>query len=308
MFWWAVLRLGVAVAERVPGVPLYAVGRLIAWLLAAAPSTTRNRLRRNLARASGESLTSPRLDRLVREAYATQVANYLDLLRYRRISEQEIARTFTTTGPGWDAFRAAGASGKGMVLVTAHFGRIERLNHFLAQFRFPTTLPVERLRPARLFELVCALRAHRGVNLVPHDAGLRPCLRALSKGHVVALFAEWDPTGRGVPVRLFGAEALIPPGPAFLALRSGAPLFVGFDAPGARAGHHEAYLETPVEATPTGDLDRDVAALSQKIAEIFERHIARHPGRWVMFHDIFGGGVSQSARPADREAPAKTHA
>ncbi|HEU5316205.1 MAG TPA: lysophospholipid acyltransferase family protein [Chloroflexota bacterium] len=296
------LRAGVAVAERAPGAPLYALGRAIAPLLAATPSGARNRLRRNLARASGESLGSRRLDSLVREAYVTQVANYLDLLRYRRISVEEIARTYVATGPGWEPFLAAGRAGKGAVLVTAHFGRIERLNHFLAQFQLPTTLPVERLQPERLFELVCSLRAHRGVNLVPHDAGLRPCLRALSRGHVVALFAEWDPTGRGVPVSLFGAEAHLPPGPAFLALRSGAPLFVGLDLPGDEPGHHQGYLEPPIEIPRSGDLERDVGRVTQAIAALFERHLARDPGRWVMFHDIFRTDVSQSAPLTGREA------
>jgi lauroyl/myristoyl acyltransferase len=297
MIWWALIAVGVAVAERVPGEPLYALGRLVAWVLASVPSATRTRLRRNLSRASGESLTSRQLDRLVGEAYALQVANYIDLLRYRRIGPDEIARSYTATGPGWEEFLTASRAGRGAVLVTAHFGRIERLNHFLAQFQLPTTLPVERLRPPQLFDLVSRLRAQRGVNLVPHDAGLRPCLRALARGDVVALFAEWDPTGHGVPVRLFGAEAYLPPGPAFLALRSGAPIFVGLDLPGERPGTHEGYLEPALRAVATGNMDDDVGRVTQEIAARFERHIARHPGRWVMFHDVFSSGVSQSARP-----------
>jgi lauroyl/myristoyl acyltransferase len=226
------------------------------------------------------------------------VANYLDLLRIRTLSVPDVARRFTLEGPGWGPFLARVRGGGGAVLVTPHFGRIELLNHCLAQFALPTTLPVERLRPERLFALVSALRKSTGVHLVPHDAGLRPWLRALGAGHVVALFAEWDPSGRGIPVRFFDGDAHFPPGPAFLALRGNAPLFVGLCLPGSSDDRYVAYMEAPVEIERTDSLDADVTALTQDVASLFEAHIARHPGRWVMFHDLWAGGVSQSAAPS----------
>ena len=298
MIWWVVLSLGVRVAERVPPAALYGLGRLAAWLLSVLPTAPRTRLRRNLARAAGLSLADRRLDGYVRSAYETQVANYLDLLRIRSVPIEEVARSFALEGPGWGPFLERVRGGQGVVLVTSHFGRIELLNHCVAQFGLPTTLPVERLRPERLYALVSRLRSHTGVQLVAHDAGLRPWLRALAAGHIVAFFADWDPSGRGVPVQLFGAEAHFPPGPAFVALRGRAPLFVGLWLPGESSDRHVAYLEAPLFPERSGSLDGDVQALTQQVATIFERHISRHPGRWVMFHDLWAGGVSQSAAQA----------
>ena len=300
MSWWLLFAAGSRLAERLPAPIVYSVGSVIARLLAVVPSAPRGRLRRNLARAAGVSLGDRRLNALVISAYATQVANYLDLLRIRSLSVPDVARRFTLEGPGWEPFLARVRGGGGAVLVTPHFGRIELLNHCLAQFALPTTLPVERLRPERLYAFVSELRRTTGVNLVPHDAGLRPWLRALAAGHVVALFAEWDPSRSGVPVRFFGGEAHFPPGPAFLALRGKAPLFVGLWLPGPSRDRYIAFLEAPIEIERSGSLDADVSKLTQKVAATFEAHIARHPGRWVMFHDLWAGGVSQSAatRPA----------
>jgi KDO2-lipid IV(A) lauroyltransferase len=295
MLWWALLSAGVVLAERTPPSLLYGAGRAVAGLLAALPTAARNRLQRNLARVTGLSLGDRRLDQLVRWVYATQVANYLDLLRIRKLSVPEVAGRFRLEGPGWAPFVEHVRSGKGAVLVTPHFGRIEQLNHCLAQFRLPTTLPVERLKPERLYALVSRLRGRTGVRLAPHDLGPRPWLRALREGHVVALFAEWDPSGRGVPVRFFDGEARFPPGPAFLALRGGAPLYVGLWLPGETPERYVAYLYAPLEIERSGDVDRDVQALTQRIATHFERHIRDHPGCWVMFHDLWAGGVSESA-------------
>src|SRR5687767_14429719 len=100
MLWWALLSGGVVLAERVPAPLLSAIGRTVAWLLATLPTAPRNRLRRNLARVTGYSLGDRRLDRCVRQAYATQVANYLDLLRIRVLAVPHVARRFTLEGPG----------------------------------------------------------------------------------------------------------------------------------------------------------------------------------------------------------------
>lgn len=276
-------------------VVLYSLGRGVARALAIAPSAPRDRLRRNLARVTGFSLGDSRLNAPVRGVYETQVANYLDLLRIRRVLVPEVAQRFRLEGPGWQPFLERVRSGSGAVLVTPHFGRIELLNHCLAQFEFPTTLPVERLRPERLFNLVSTLRTHTGVHLIPHDAGLRPWLRALADGHVVALFAEWSPSGDGVPVRYFGAEAHFPPGPAFIALRADVPVFVGLWLPGETPDSFIAYMEAPLALQKSGSLEHDVREATQRVARLFEGHIARDPGYWVMFHDVWQGGVSQSA-------------
>lgn len=295
MVWWAVFAAGAWLAERLPEGLVYLGGRVVARVIVLLPVAPRERLRRNLSRASGEALGSARLSVLVRLAYATQLTNYIDLMRSRRISEAEVAGAMRAGGPGWDALLSAVRGKRGAIIVTAHFGRMELLNHFLAQFRLPITLPVERLRPERLFDLISALRRYKGLQLVPHDAALRACLRALQRGEAVALFADWDPTGQGVPVRFFGAAARFPAGPAFLALRAGAPVFVGMALPGeARAGF-QVWVELPLSVARTDDFDANLQTLTQEIADSLERHIRREPGRWVMFHDLWAGGVSQSA-------------
>lgn len=303
MFWWALFSAGVRLAELLPARMLYGAGAAVARVLASAPSPARDRLRRNFSRVTGQSPSSSAVARLVREAYSLQVANYVDLMRTRRISRAEVEARYTTTGPGWAAMVSAVQEGRGCVLVTPHFGRIELLNHVLATFDLPTALPVERLRPERLFQLVCALRAFRGATPIPHDAGVRPWLRAIGQGHLVALFAERDPSGGGVPVQFFGREARFPPGPAFLALRTGAPLLVGYDLPGDRPNTAYAEIDAPLKLARNGDMEADVRAATQQIAAHFERHIRAHPGRWVMFHDMWPGDVSESGRIQVASAP-----
>ncbi|HEX2034948.1 MAG TPA: lysophospholipid acyltransferase family protein [Chloroflexota bacterium] len=284
---------GVWLGERLPGPLLFGLARLVALVLSAIPSAPRARLRRNLAVVLGVAPRSPVLRRYLREAYQTQVANYVDLLRSRTIAPAAAAQGVIPGGEGWASFERAVAEKRGLVLVTAHFGRIELMTHFLGNRGVHLTLPVERLQPPALFDLLCRLRQRPTFTLVAADLGLRPCLRAIGRGEVVTLFADWDSTGHGVAVEFFGRPARLPAGPALLALRTGAPLIVGFSLPdgplGADGtpGRRRAVLEPPLLVERSGDFAADVQRATQMMAGVLERYIRQYPGQWVMFHDIW---------------------
>jgi hypothetical protein len=48
-------------------------------------------------------------------------------------------------------------------------------------------------------------------------------------------------------------------------------------------------MEPPVEVERSADFDADVRRTVQLIARRFEHHIARAPGQWVMFHEVWPG-------------------
>jgi KDO2-lipid IV(A) lauroyltransferase len=285
---------GVWLAELFPAALVYRAASWIGWLVALLPLPPRRRLRRNLARVIDAPPSAAAVRAAARRAYQTQALNYADLLRSRRMVSADVARRFEETGDGWPALRRLQDERRGLVLVTAHFGRIELLTHHLGHLGIRLTLPVERLAPPALFELVCRLRAKPTFRLVPHDAALRPCLRALAQGDAAVLFADWDSTGHGVLVRFFGVPTRLPAGPAILARRAGAPLLVGYAEPGPRPETFRTVIEPPLAVEWTDDQEADVRRATQMIADAFERFIRRFPERWVMFHEIWphaAGGV-----------------
>ena len=238
----------------------------------------------------------------MRGAYRTQCANYADLLRGRRLSAAEASARTVAEGEGWAPFRQAIAARRGALLVTAHLGRIELMSHFLGALGIPLTLPVERIEPPALLELVTSLRTRPGFTLVPSDLGLRPTLRALQRGDAVVLFADWDSTGHGVEVPFFGRPARLPAGPALLAVRTGAPLFVAFAFEGPSGQTVHATMGPPLEVQRSGDLDADVLQTTARLASALERAIRRYPQQWVMFHELWGapGSTGSTAIPPSR--------
>ena len=280
-------RAGISLAERLPPSLLYAAADVAGLTIGRLPLPAQRDLAANLSVVMGLPPAHPRVRRAVAHATRVQAANYVDLFRSRAVTGAAVARRFVLTGPGWALFDETLAQGRGAVLVSAHLGRFELLSHYLGHLGYVVTLPVERLHPPELFDLVRQLRQRPTFQLVPHDAALRPALRALGRGEVVAFFADWDPSGQSVLVEFFGRRAHLPGGPAFVARRAGAPLFVGFSAQGDGPGQLAAYMEPPLEVPHTGDADADVRAGTQMVAALYERHIRARPDQWVMFHRIW---------------------
>src|SRR5262249_39449355 len=140
-----------------------------------------------------------------------------------------------------------------------------------------------------------AFRRRLGMEIIPTEGGERPpfdlLVEALGKAHVVPLLAERDLSVRGIEVEFFDGRTRMPAGPAMLALRTGAPLYVvplwygGAMLRGRVAG--------PLALPPDGPLDERVRALTQSVADHLAAAIAEHPADWHMLQRMW---IDESSR------------
>ncbi|MFQ5813245.1 MAG: lysophospholipid acyltransferase family protein [Anaerolineae bacterium] len=216
---------------------------------------------------------------IVRGVFHNMAKNYYDLFRVPTLSLAEIARLVKIEG--WEHVERVLSKGKGLILVTAHFGNTDIVAQVLTLREIPVVVPAEHLKPEVLFQYICSLRASKGLRLIPIDGPLLGLFRALRRNEAVGLAADRDITESGLVVDFFGAPARLPDGYAQLSLRTGAPIIVGF---GQRLSDNTfvAHLEPPLELETTGDRARDVRAGVEKVVAIMERYIGEHPEQWVM--------------------------
>lgn len=287
--YWA-YRLAAAVVPRIP----YAVSAPLAMAVGlgmwAASPAARQRVAANLARVPALAADSRARAAAVRGVFRHLALNYVDLFRAQHLPESRIQHDWQLDGG--EHFDAALRAGRGVILITGHLGNFDYAAARLGIFGTPITIPVERLKPERLFDLACQLRTHHGVRAVPADSreGLRALFAALRRGEAVLLTVDRDVVGSGVTLPLFGAPARLPTGAALLAQRSGAPLLW---ASGWREGlrrSHGAF--TPLAIPPDapsgapsaespGPARRAITSLLVPIARELEHQIAAHPEQWV---------------------------
>jgi KDO2-lipid IV(A) lauroyltransferase len=184
---------------------------------------------------------------------------------------------------GEERFAAAVGRGRGVVLLTGHFGNWEFLNlmagvrgHALAVLAKPQKLK-------RSDAYLNGLRAQKGGQVVMRGMDLRRAYRALAEGGLVGILADQDGGPRGIFAPLFGRSSSYPRGVARFSYTSSAPALPVFSARIAPDRHRihigQAVLPEPGESEPDFE-KRVVAAFSAQMETV----IRRYPSQWMWPH------------------------
>ncbi|MFI7302600.1 phosphatidylinositol mannoside acyltransferase [Micromonospora aurantiaca] len=260
------------------------------------------RLRANLRRVVGPELPDPELDALVREGLRSYARYWMEAFRLPGLSRAEILAGFRLDGQ--ELLAADVAAGRGAVVALPHAGNWDAAGAWVAATGWPMTTVAERL-PDGVYERFVGFREGLGMEILPNRGGPRPAFDVLvdrlRAGYVVPLLADRDLSARGVEVDFFGGRTRMPAGPALLAIRTGAPLYVAsmWYEPDAACASIDGPL--PLPDPDSAPLDERVRAVTQRIADGLAAGIARHPQDWHMLQRMWldqgRDGTPTSAAP-----------
>jgi phosphatidylinositol dimannoside acyltransferase len=208
------------------------------------------------------------------------------------------------------AFEAL-AQGRGVVFALPHMGNWDQAGAWIiGQGAGSFTTVMERLEPESLYKRFVAFREGLGMEVLPASGGGRPfaiLAERLRAGKIVCLPCDRDVTGHGIEVDFFGEKARMAPGPAALAMQTGAalmPVVLWFTEDGWGV---DVGAEIPVPAgDDLDDKDRKerVVAMTQQLARFFEDGIRAHPQDWHMLQRVFTADLDSErlARAEQRAA------
>lgn len=237
-----------------------------------------DQLRKNLARVLRVPPTDVP-DALMRASLASYARYWREAFRLPSMDLTELGRRLQDSVRGEDNLDAALRAGRGAVIALPHSGNWDMAGVWLAQSHGTFTTVAERLKPESLYRRFIAYRERLGFEVLPLSGGERPPFEVLCDrlrdNRVVCLMADRDLTRTGVQVDFFGEATRMPAGPAKLAIATGAallPVHVHFEGEGWR------FLIYPALDCSSGD----VGAITQVLADHFEKNIAAHPEDWHM--------------------------
>ena len=214
-------------------------------------------------------------------SYAHLGREGLSLLRLYRLGREEVIRQ-TRIVEGIAALRSAVEAGTGAVVVTGHFGNWEIGGAAVAARGLPLDVVVQRQANPLFDRLINQARARLGMRVIYRGRASRDALRALREGGVVAFVADQDARQAGVFVPFLGRPASTFRGPAVLALRSGAPVFIG-TAVRAPDGRYDVRIRR-IPDPPPGDLGERTDALTAAHARALEELVRATPEQYFWHH------------------------
>lgn len=188
------------------------------------------------------------------------------------------------------------SEGKGVIVITGHFGNWEALAAGSALNGVPLSGVGRPQKNRKITSLINRLREGCGLEVLPTSlAGIRMALRHLAQGRVVAFLADQDAGRKGVFVDFLGTPASTTPIPVSMARRTGAALVPCYILRLGRAEHLVVFED----ALP---LDGELDPL-QAVADSLARQIRARPELYFWVHRRWktrpGPGVA-SVPPPER--------
>lgn len=242
----------------------------------------RRRMVNELAALLGHRPDDPVVQAQMREAYRSNVAAALEMLKMLDRRQDEALLLSRVEVEGLGELETALAPGRGAILLASHAGNGALLVLKLVAAGVPVSVVY---RESRMFDPGFFERglSFYGVEGIPATEGLKAygkMLAALRQNRVVYLMADQGTKKArdGMVVRFLGKDMPMPAGPAQLARHARAPLL-----PVATTGADPAWrfeILPPIRREPDSTLEDDVRAQFG----VSERLILRNPQWWSWPH------------------------
>ena len=272
---------------RLPLPFLYGLMGATAWVAYYLAQGARRNVHENLSHVMPDA-RDPEVRRAAKQVLRNVALYYADVAHLPRM---DLARFFEQRFAfhGLEEYlRPAIAEGKGVIILSAHYGNPELAVQGLAHLGIHVFALTEPVHP-RLSKLMDEFRGSKGHTFGPVNRGnVKRIFQILKRGGVVALMGDRDIEGPKEAMPFFGVPALMPTGPIEVGLRTGAAVIPCFCVRRSKYGI-EAWVEKPLALEPSGDLERDVRAGMLEYIERLERRLRADPGQWAVLEAIWDG-------------------
>lgn len=229
----------------------------------------------------------PELKKPEIRAIALQVFENLGKLFYEicwsaRFTEEKLRRHVRIEG--LSHLYAAHAMGKGVLVLTGHFGNWELMLMSGKLFGLPISIVYRPMDFKPLEAFIVNFRTRFGARLIPKKKSFRKILDRLNQGELVGILLDQNVARReGVFAPFFNIPACTNTGMALLALKTGAPVVPMFLVREDNF-HYRTVILPPLPFVNTGDKDRDVETNTAIYNQAIEDMVRKYPDQWFWVH------------------------
>jgi KDO2-lipid IV(A) lauroyltransferase len=233
----------------------------------------------NYAAALGREPHDREVSRVARRAFQNYGRMLTDFLLLGSLTPEELVQRMTLDGR--EHLDAALAKGRGAIMAVPHMGSWDMAGSYAGALGYPIAAVAERF-PGSLNDAVVRTRQRFGLNVIALGrSAVRGITQALQANSIVALLCDLE-QGPGVTVQFFGRRAVVPGGPAAIALKTGAALMPACQY-AISPGRHQVHLDPPL----TWSAGETKEGLMQRVVGRFEDFIRERPDQWYAFRPMF---------------------
>jgi len=275
---------GVLLARIVPKRGAYAIAEAVARLYFKFSGSDKDELRVNMRVVLGDGATEEEIDEHVLKVFINFAKYLVDFFSFPKFTEEHIFDNIEIIGREY--LDECLSEGRGVILTSVHLGNWELGGAIVGAMKYPISAIVLVHDNKRINDFFVKQRSINDMTSIPIGLQIKECFKALKRNEALAIVGDKNYTSNGIYVDFFGKKALMPKGPAVIALRTSAPII--FTAVTREKGDKfRLSFEKPIKYKSTGDHEKDEKALMGEYLRIFEKYICKYPDQWYAFQPIW---------------------
>ena len=260
----------------------FALGRLLGRLWYAVDGRHRRVALENLARAFGSRVTAAEREAIARKHFIHLGYTFVETCRLRGLGSAALERVVEVEGA--EHFERARERGRGVVVVTAHFGSWEVLTRAWLLVGEAAAIVARPLDNPLLEAWIAGIRTAGGNRVISKRHAFQHLVETLRRGGTVAMLIDQNVAReQGVFVDFFGTPACTTTAATLAARRTGAAL-LPVVCPRRAPGRFTIRIGKEIPVAGTGDFRRDVLATTAEATTALEAFIREHPEQWFWVH------------------------
>lgn len=234
----------------------------------------------NLKSAFAKEKSPGELRSITKKVYINLVQTFAEILSLTKVNKKYVNKYVEVVN--MERIENAGKSGRGTILLTAHFGNWELSSMVSAMKGFPISVLAREQKMKRLNELLNALRESKGCKVVRKGVSTKNILRELHINSMVGILSDQDAGKNGAFVNFFGRPTSAHIGPFEIARHTDSIILPNFIVR-TNGAFHKLYLEEYIEMRGA-NTDEDLKKGLEKYMSLLETYIRRYPDQWLWLH------------------------
>ena len=208
---------------------------------------------------------------------------FLEIPRFRHINAENVNHFVTCSGA--EEVKKALDEGRGVILLTGHFGNWEITAHVAPFFLgTPINILARPLDFPPLEKLITEVRCSTGNRVFARKSSARKVLRSLKNNEIIGILQDQRSSKHdGVTVPFLGRPAITHKGMAILAARTGAAVIPVFSHR-KKDGRYHIEIHPRLYLIDTGDVKKDIILNSALFNRVLEKQVKKHPEQWFWVH------------------------
>ena len=168
--------------------------------------------------------------------------------------------------------------GKGVILISAHFGAWEILGHWLGVNNYPLRGVAQRQKNKGANKFFEEKRQLSGIKHIYRKVGMDVLYNILKENKILGLVSDQDAKNKGIFVNFFNTPASTHKGAAIFHLNTSAPMIFGLCI-------QTGFQEYKIELIPIIPVNNTIEDITKQYTLTLEKIIRKYPEQNFWFHN-----------------------